>query len=175
MPETTEICAICLTEMYESNLFLLETTQCRHQFHRECLTECYTLGLSTCPMCRQDLPYERMRALMNYEDYKTSIRLYNENDLTPTVLMLSIIEQVGDSIDVLIDRLRIHYAGLYYKDRRYPQVYGLTIQEFEKLLNFSFESDVSYMMSNRGMADEACDFLFSNEGKPWDYFEVMEI
>ena len=112
---------------------------------------------------------------MKYEDYKTSIRLYNENDLTPTVLMLSLIEQFGDSIDDLIDRIRIHYAGLYYKDRRYPQVYGLTIQEFEKLLNFSFESDVSYMMSNHGMVDEACDFLFSNEGKPWDYFEVMEI
>jgi hypothetical protein len=43
-------CSICLTDIIQSNEI---QTICNHTFHKECISEWFDRGMSTCPMCRE--------------------------------------------------------------------------------------------------------------------------
>ena len=48
-------CSICLTDSI--NILNKCTTQCSHNFCKDCLDKWFDKGKSSCPMCRQTLQY----------------------------------------------------------------------------------------------------------------------
>ena len=58
-------CSICLTDSI--NILNKCTTQCSHNFCKDCLDKWFDKGKSSCPMCRQTLQY------FNYNGENTRI------------------------------------------------------------------------------------------------------
>ncbi len=69
LPEGHE-CSICMTEINLDDSF---KTICQHTFHKNCLDE-WRKNSQSCPLCRQELPFEFIPLLFWYEkDLNTTV------------------------------------------------------------------------------------------------------
>lgn len=54
-------CPICLNELKTKY-----TTLCKHEFHLQCLVD-WLRNSQTCPICRTEIKYARLRIIDKYE------------------------------------------------------------------------------------------------------------
>ena len=127
IPETKN-CSICLKENLTNEI--LCSTNCTHNFCKECLDQWLDTGKSTCPLCRQNIQYFQHKGnqfRIVYQLNRRNSRNNIENNIQNNLLITRLYRQNITLKFIFCSLISILFVGYIY--------YSLLYDDYNQLSN----------------------------------------